>query len=142
MSRNWTPQEQYYADKFIQREKGVSMRDQQFMWVKSDGTTVFMEDKQSRIVREQYKELGFLFDYLPKTYKALNKHPKYRKRILDKIEEHLKEIEELKTYDNKDVIWLWYTGRLDLDFYYNTRNNELFMEYIISEVNKLVNGGK
>lgn len=142
MSRNWTPQEQYYADKFIQKEQGRSMRDQEFFWVQPDGTKIPMEDEQARKVRKQYSELGFLFDYLPKTYKALEKHPKYRKRILDNIEKHLKEIEELKNGNSQDVIWLWYTGKLDNNFYYNERNNQMFMEYIISEVNKLVNGGK
>lgn len=140
MSRNWTPQEQYYADKFIQKEQGRSMRDQEFFWVQPDGTKIPMEDEQSRKVRKQYSELGFLFDYLPKTYKALEKHPKYRKRVLDKIEQHLKEIEEIKRGNNQDIVWLWYTGKLDSNFYYNERNNELFMEYIITEVNKLVSG--
>ena len=65
---------------------------------------------------------------------------KYRKRILDNIEKHLKEIEEIERGNNQDIVWLWYTGKLDSNFYYNERNNELFMKYIITEVNKLVSG--
>lgn len=142
MSRSWTPQELYHMDKYLQREQGKSLRESQVLFIKPNGERVPLEDKQTLNVRNQYKELGFLFDILPTTYKILEKHPKYRKKVLDRIETHLKEIEELKSGNDKDVVWLWYTGKLDKNFYYNSYNNELFMEYIINEVNKLVNGGK
>lgn len=37
-----------------------------------------------------------------------------------------------------DIIWLWYIGALDKNFYYNNYSNELFYKYIVNEVNKII----
>lgn len=139
MSRNWTPQEQSLANKYIMETQGRSMRDQQFYMVKPNGTKVPMQSKQEQELRKKYRELGFLFDSLYIVYKKLSKHPKYTARVFENIENKLvKYIEYNKCEDETDIVWLWYIGKLDPDFYYNSYNNELFEKYIISEVSKLI----
>lgn len=139
MSRSWTPQEQSLADKYIMQTQGRSMRDQQFYMVKSDGTQVPMQCAKEIAIRKKYKELGFLFDNLYIVYNKLSKHPKYTARVFQDIENKLaKYVKDNKCEDEKDIVWLWYIGKLDSGFYYNTYNDELLEGYIISEVRKLV----
>ena len=59
MSRNWTPQEQSLANKYIMETQGRSMRDQQFYMVKPNGAKIPMQSKQEQELRKKYKELGF-----------------------------------------------------------------------------------
>lgn len=139
MSRSWTPQEQSLADKYIMKTQKRSMRDQQFYMVKTDGTKVPMQSKKEQELRKKYKELGFLFDNLYTVYTKLSKHPKYTAKVLQDIENKLaKYVRDNKCEDEKDIVWLWYIGKLDSGFYYNTHNNELLAEYIVSEVSKLI----
>lgn len=139
MSRSWTPQEQSLANKYIMETHGRSMRDQQFYMIKPNGEQIPMQCKQEQALRKKYTELGFLFDNLYIVYKKLSKHPKYTARVLEDIENRLaKYVKYNKCEDEKDTIWLWYIGKLDTGFYYNTYNNQLLEEYIISEVKKLI----
>ena len=139
MSRSWTPQEQSLADRYIMQTQGRSLRDQQFYMVKPDGTQVPMQSKQEQELRKKYKEIGFLFDNLYIVYKKLSSHPKYTARVLGEIEDKLSYyVNYNKCEDEKDIVWLWYIGKLDSGFYYNNYNNELLEKYIMSEVNKLV----
>ena len=135
MSRNWTPQEMYNVDKSVNNR----IRNTELYFVRPDGTQVPMESEQARMVRKQYKELGFLFDNLPSTYERLKEHPKYRNRVLREIEYRLERYEIHNIGDENDPLWLWYIGRLDPSFYYSEENNRLLAEYIIGEVQKLVN---
>ena len=137
MSRDWTPRELWYADEMAYQTRGQRLRDTKLVYI-IDGKQIPMEDKQSEKIRSQYKELGFLFDKLPILYKELANHPKYRNRVLQNIETHLEELIKQNNGRDTDTVWLWYIGRLDKNFYYREYNDELFYEYIVSEVNKLV----
>lgn len=138
MSRSWTPREMYYADKMMQEGMGESLRGKTFVYVAPNGDRTPMESEQDLKIRKQFIELGFLFDPLPKLYNELSNHPKYRNKVLNQIEQHLEELIKHNNGSKEDVVWLWYIGLLDKNFYYNTYNNELFYEYIINEVNKLI----
>ena len=137
MSRDWTPRELWYADEMAYQTRGQRLRDAKFEYV-IDGKHIPMEDKQSEKIRSQYKELGFLFELLPNLYNKLSNHPKYRNRVLQRIEEHLEDLIKQNSGNDTDTVWLWYIGKLDSNFYYRRYNDELFYDYILDEVNKLV----
>lgn len=137
MSRDWTPRELWYADEMAYQTRGERLRDTKLVYV-IDGKQIPIDDKQSEKIRSQYKELGFLFDKLLKLYKELSDHPKYRNRVLNQIEEHLELLIKQNNGSEKDIVWLWYIGKLDKNFYYREYNDELFYEYIVNEVNKLI----
>lgn len=138
MSRSWTPREMYYADKMIQEKMGESLRNRKFTYVETNGNKIPMESEQDLKIRKQFKELGFLFDLLPKLYKEFSNHPKYRNRVLTELEEHLKDLIVQDAGNNDDTVWLWYIGKLDKGFYYNKYNNELFYNYISNKIIELI----
>lgn len=138
MSRSWTPREMYYADKMLYEQTGKTLRNQIIELVGANGDRVPLESEQDLKIRKQFKELGFLFDPLPRLYKEFSNHPKYRNRVLNEIETHLEELINQNNGSENDIIWIWYIGKLDKRFYYNEYNNELFYKYISDKINKLI----
>ena len=54
--------------------------------------------------------------------------------VLSDIEKRLVCIIDAGSGKKDDPLYLWYIGKLDPNFYYNTWNNELLREYIVSLV--------
>jgi hypothetical protein len=140
MSKDWTPQETITAENYLNETRGKTMRDKKVLIAQPDGSLRQVGSNKEYAYRRKYKELGFLYNRLYQVYLKFSKHPKYLARILNDIECKLSYYVKYNRCENEnDVVWLWYTGRLDPNFYYRKHNDELFEEYITAEVNKLIN---
>ena len=144
MSKDFTPYELYRIDRELVARGMMSLR-QLNITFKVDEKLSQNGNRQKKVKnlqgtfsRRQYKELGFLFDNFYMAYKTMSKHPSIRKKVLTNIETQLREIERQKNPDDNSVVGLWFYGKLDPNFYYNTENNELFFEYIMKEYNRLI----
>lgn len=137
MSRNWTPREQYLADKYMTANGHKSLRNQNFIITYNNVSKPMMSAKEMK-VRAQYSELGFLFDNLYILYNKMKEHPRYRNRVLSEIDNQIKSLEnnELKGVDS--IVEKWFNGKLDEHFYYSERNNEVFGNYILEKYKELL----
>lgn len=140
MGRDFTPYEHYNADKRM----GGTLRTVTF--TDENGKEVqWFKPKEQRIL-SKYKELGFLFsESLIDLWDKMSGHPRYRKKILDKVEQDLEliinNISDQMVFDSFDkTLYDWYIGRLDPHFYYNNENNRLLEVYIYRKFVRMVGG--
>ncbi len=151
MSRDFTPQEQQWAD------KQLHMREKRITWKNTaTGEEELLVDPECETAK-RYPNLYFLYGYY------LEKHllQEFPSSFVLEVEQKLRQIIRQEDSSNKPLqscvdmngtiankpsvlmalVASWYTGKLDSDFYYSDRNNQLFYEglqYVFSiENNKL-----
>lgn len=143
MSKDFTPANLYAADKKL-TESGNSLRTLKLVNINSNRPIVQIE----KDAKNEYPELQFLLDGFVIIYRDYHNTPA-GKSVLDKIENEIKLIETKfeqgeRNYTNyhpdynsiHEITSLWFFGKLDHNFYYNTQNNALFREFIIHTINK------
>ena len=154
MSRDWTPLEHYLSEQSqIKRGYGDIFNFMESLkMVYSDGTKVVLHSPEEMAIRRQFPTLGRLFmDGFMELYERLSKDPRGLDFLHKKdaeLEAYLKAREFQITEDspervvvnakswegNKDSYLIqWFEGRLDENFYYSERNNELFIECMLSD---------
>lgn len=96
---------------------------------------------QRRILKK-YEYLGILYtNGLLNIWETMSEHPRIRKEVLDDIEDHLERVisnlhSSMSVYGCKEVVYKWFMGELDPNFYYSWRNDQLFHDYILREYSK------
>lgn len=125
MGKDFTPREHHMADIMygFSRNRTV-MRD-------ADGNETVLYDPHSP-ASVKYPNLSFLFG--SGLADILEEFGSGAGSVLSDIEKRLVRIIEADSGEKDDQLYLWYIGKLDPDFYYNTWNNELLREYIVSLV--------
>ena len=93
-------------------------------------------DPEAEIVKK-YPNLQFLLDvseiverYKDRADKVLEKVESTLSKLISEIDSGTFKEKDLK--EEEEVIFLWYVGKLDKDFYYGDYNASLFKEYIVS----------
>lgn len=142
MGRDFTPYEHYISDKSM----GGTLRTATFF--DNEGKKIEWFKREEKKILEKYRELGFLFsECLLELWDEMSGHPRYRKEVLETIERDLEFIIEnigtleLKNNFNKTV-YDWFMGKLDKNFYYSDRNNDLLKVYIFRCYSRRVAGDK
>ena len=140
MSRDWTPQQLWHVDRYLEKEKGGSLKDMN-MIISYNGKEELMFSEQDMKLKKTYPHLTFLFDYALDLYKNAKDETK-RDKVFLYLESELAHIIALdeagESYSSEnDTIVKWYEGKLSDYFYYNSENNNLFADY----VRNLLQGG-
>ena len=152
MSRDLKPIEVYNADKTITEVfHQKSMRDL---------TITQLDGKEIKLVNDEAKkyfpELAFLVEGFSDIYEKY-KTSDSALTILNKFETSIKKCEhrdstkqslelyklDIPTFLNTDidiVVQEWFNGHLDPDFYYAIENNRLFIHYITSKLEEVIQG--
>ena len=136
MSRNWTPREMHYCDEDFFKNNGKYLHDASIIMTDTNGNKTEVGCKRNLDLYEKYPNLCFLWEV--KNVEELHKKGMdeillYVERIVEKyiLEDDINEFNP--TVDNdfpKDkVIKKWYMGKLDTNFYYSEKNNELLKDY-------------
>lgn len=145
MSRDWTPREHYFADLYMQREYKSNFREESLnMTISYEGKEEAVYTEEDKKILKKYRELGFLFSRnLLSLYERTSEHPIRRNRMLNELELQLEEIIKLSTdrvavndfpkYID-DYLLKWFIGELDKGFYYNSRNNKIFEDYLFQKI--------
>lgn len=145
MSRDWTPREHYFADLYMQREYKSSFREESLnMTISYEGKEEAVYTEEDKKILKKYRELGFLFSRnLLSLYERTSEHPIRRNRMLNELELQLEEIIKLHTekvaledYPKyiDEYLLKWFLGELDKNFYYNSRNNKIFEDYLFQKI--------
>ena len=139
MSRDWTPQQNRWADKQLHFSKNKIS----FINPETNKEELLIDPESS--TAKQYPNLYFLYGYELEKY-ILKEFPN---SLVHTIESMLNAIVTYEDNANKAIsgeidvekvfssgntnddelihlIIMWYTGALDPDFYYNTENNQLW----------------
>ncbi len=142
MSRDWTPKQLYLVDKHL----NGNLREQKITW-ELNGETYVIHDPEGEM-EKAFPNLTFLGNDIVKSLKE-----KCKITFIYDVESCLTGITELLdsfNNSNRDIAdseiethmkksyWVlgklirdWFEGKLDPDFYYNERNNEIFIEKLI-----------
>lgn len=136
MSRDWTPQELWNAEKHM-TEQGKSMRETNIFLIDAKtGERIPLISEEEKKIGKNYPVLSFLFDDWYRIYKSMEDEDA-RHRTFFYMEQALRATiaeEEGNPYnfplESFRVVKVWYHGKLDPNFYYRERNNEKFSEYI------------
>lgn len=145
MSRDWTPREHYFADLYMQREYKSNFREDSLnMTISYEGKEEAVYTEEDKKILKKYRELGFLFSRnLLSLYERTSEHPIRRNRMLNELELQLEEIIKLHTekvaledYPKyiDEYLLKWFLGELDKNFYYNSRNNKIFEDYLFQKI--------
>lgn len=161
MSKDFTPAEQYMADKAIKQMTGTALRDCDITW-KIEGqtkTSVQVADWDVSLTnpqaKEQYPELSFLYGDFKSQYERYE-NDKDAQKVFAQLEEALVKVEqqfeknhgenvatgELQKLTGKElanepaekVVQEWFYGKLDPHFYYSEENNDKLFGYIENQI--------
>jgi hypothetical protein len=148
MSRDFKPIELYVADRCVKTKDECGLRDMKITWVSPDGKETEVPEKTSKIV---FPELSFLFEPFEELYKSNLENEaalavfRNVENIIKELEyeatetsdsEFMRSVEQKKKYPFSDTVSRWFYGKLDDSFYYNERNDELFKEFLLDEIEK------
>jgi len=133
MSRDWTPRE------FLSFEKANKQTNPNFSiydlmrsttWTLGDVTRqLHTEGEMAR--REQFPVIGKVFENrFDELYEALSKVPGGLELLKQRDKELLEYFDSGATH-NEGYHVQWFNGTLDKGFYYNERNNELFLNAVL-----------
>lgn len=148
MSRDFTPLELFIADKWIEEKNGHGLRDTKMTYTLL-GKEVEVPEKTSKNV---FPELSFLFDPFEELFKC-NLDSKAAQTVFKKAENIIEELEQFElTKGSKterqllleekardvffDTAAKWFYGKLDSGFYYHEKNDELFGDFLLAEIEK------
>ncbi len=130
MSRDWTPHELHIADTYSFKETGRYLHDNIIVYRANDGKEIVVGAKKYPELFEKYPNLTFLWS----SDNTKEIYDKGYSSILDKVEDSLSliisEVDKGIPYNTDDVIYKWYLGKLDPNFYYCEENNKAFEEYL------------
>lgn len=135
MSRDWTPAEHYVVEQRHIKEGRGDIFDflENLKFVYEDGREEALHSPEEMALRRQFPMLGkLLMDDFMALYEKLSGLPGGIE-FLHKKDDELSKIIETKAADENSYLFKWFTGRLDERFYYSERNNELFLEAMISD---------
>lgn len=95
MGRDWTPQEYYFQDQIEKDRYGVALRDREIMFHnKITGETVPFYSAEEKDARQQFPEMGFLFDNYYNIFQEFEGYPLERNVLFAYIEALLKSCED------------------------------------------------
>ena len=145
MSKDWTPQQYYFADLYMQKEYNSNMREDFInMKISFNGKEEPFYTEEDKVILKKYRELGFLFSRnLLSLYERTKEHPIRRNRLLNEIEVQLNTLIDCNKKNGShcefpenidNILVKWYLGKLDSDFYYNQRNNKAFENYLFNKI--------
>lgn len=145
MSRDWTPREAYFSDKFHFQETGRHFYEMKVTTFVMGKETLVHPTKEEEILYKKYPYLAITsIDNLQQLSNNFSKD------LLVELEEYVKDLcvsdeGKNKFHDSKklenEVINKWYNGQLDENFYYRERNNEYLFDYLneISNISEIRN---
>lgn len=134
MSRDWTPREAYFADKFHFQETGQHFYEMKVTTFVMGKETLVHPTKEEEILYKKYPYLAITsIDNLQQLFNNLSKDflvelEKYVKDLCV-LDEGKNKFHDSKEFENK-VINKWYNGQLDENFYYRERNDEYLLDYL------------
>ena len=137
MSRDWTPREHYEVEQHFLSKNLSSHWDvmKNAQWV-FNGNSQRMYSDEEIALRQEYPIFGKFLDNFPILYERLSK-------IENGLEFLRRKNDELNAYietgegDSDSYLVKWFEGKLDENFHYRERNNQLFVESMINEVDSL-----
>lgn len=125
MSQDFTPKITYEMQKYIKKEYHFDLKETMDLIYESK------DSKTYKTYTQRFPNLSFLFS---KFSELPNLNNEQNLKILDELETELTEHLNDKICSNQNsIIQLWYFGLLDKNFYYNTQNDRLLYEWIISK---------
>lgn len=160
MSKDFTPAEQYMADKAIKQMTGTALRDCDITWkIEGQKTSVQVADWDVSLTnpqaKEQYPELTFLYGDFNSQYERYENDKDAQKvfaqleKALVKVEQQFEEThgenvatgelqkltgKELSSEPAEKVVQEWFYGKLDPNFYYAEENNDKLFGYIENQI--------
>lgn len=140
MSRDFTPRELTFADhQFHLSESKTTLS------LQGTGDEVILYDPDSEMARA-YPKLSFLLDGFRTLYEMSltdeamkNKLASVEKELEAMIQEDLAQPGRrghVISSEHTETLVYWYTGTLDPGFYYNERNNQLFIDWLLEKEKK------
>lgn len=141
IQRDLTPKELYLLDK--QRGGRVNPhRPMNEKYLDYNEKYKWTYSFNQRRVLKKYEYLGILFTKnLLHCWDEMSKHPRIRKEVLDDIEDHLERVisnlhSSTSVYGCKEVVYKWFMGELDSNFYYSWQNDLCLEGYIMREYSR------
>lgn len=134
MSRDWTPREAYFADKYMVERENRHFYEMVF--------TIGIGDKQTKFPNEETSIIYNKFPYLAITMvdRLIFLNENINENILSELNRYValicnKDTGEQaiffdKSLKNKTIVD-WYNGQLDRGFYYREYNDDLLVDYIL-----------
>lgn len=141
IQRDLTPKELYLLDKQRGGRANPHRPVNEKSFVYGEKSKYVYSFSQRRIL-SKYEYLGFLFTKnLLHCWAEMSEHPRIRKEVLDDIEDHLERVisnlhSSTSVYGCKEVVYKWFMGELDPNFYYSWKNDLLLEGYIMREYSR------
>ena len=141
IQRDLTPKELYLSDKQFGGRANSHRPVNEKSFVYGEKSKYVYSFSQRRIL-SKYEYLGFLFTKnLLHCWDEMSEHPRIRKEVLDDIEDHLERVisnlhSSVSVYGCKEVVYKWFMGELDPNFYYSWQNDLLLERYIMGEYSR------
>lgn len=138
MSRDWTPREHYEVEQHFLNKKLSSQWDvmKNAQWV-INGNSQRMYSDEEIALRQEYPIFGKFLENFPVLYEKLSKYENGLE-FLSRKNAELSAYIETGEGDRDSYLVKWFEGKLDRNFHYRERNNQLFVESMITEVKSLV----
>ena len=137
MSRDFTPKELLASEKWqIENGHGSLWDFMENTSFEYKGERWPLHTTEEIVIRKQYPTLGKLLNHFEEAYSSLSKIP----GGLDVLEKNDKEIAlyvETGEGDSNSSVIKWFNGELDKDFYYSDINEELLLEHMQEEAERV-----
>lgn len=137
MSRDLTPYELHLLEQDAIKHGGKSLLDftgNIVFHYKGEEVPYFSEADMR--IRKQYPQLGKLLNHFEKVYDTLSKIDNGLD-VLARCDQELNSYINTQTGDVLSPVIRWFKGELDSAFYYSETNDELFLEYMCKEAERM-----
>lgn len=136
MSRDWTPAEHYMAEQErIKEGRGdIFSFMEGLRFVQKGEKEQILHSLEEMAVRRQFPLLGKLL--MNNDFMVLHEKLSYIPGGIDflhKKDNELAKIIETQKADEESYLFKWFVGKLDEGFYYSERNNQMFVECLLSD---------
>lgn len=131
MSRDFTPKEMLLAEKMMVQNNGPSITDIFQLSIVSGEKKKSFYTAEEIEHRMEFPLFGKLIHHFEALYQELYKYPNGLDMLHD-YEQKLTSYIETNTGDLQSPLIQWYKGKLDKNFYYAERNEELFVEHLLN----------
>lgn len=129
MSRDFTPRQSLFAEEYTGTSLWSIMENGYFS---CDGEKIPFCDSDELAVRKQYPLLGKLINNFSDMYAELA-GINGGLNVLRNKDNELAAYVDQKKGDPESYLIRWFEGKLDKNFYYSERNEEMFCEELIKE---------
>lgn len=140
MSRDWTPRDKYHIEQWYKETNGVSFMDivRTTKWIPSDGNApVPLLSEEELAHHREFPLFSMLFSRFETLYQECLKQENGILFLTKKQQElDLITKDTSPDPDNGSYLCKWYLGKLDPNFYYSDKNDQMFLAELLNELHE------